>query len=81
MQLTPGFGTVNPFTWPVKNGIPLAYLGRGGEAQFWENPQCRVAMQNFWRDSQNEDLNGATPHIMVFQSLDGLTYGFEIDWC
>lgn len=81
MQLTPGFATVNPFTWPVRNGVPMAYLGRGEEAQFWENPQCRNAMLDFWHDQQDEELDGPTPHIMVFQSLDGSAYGFDIDWC
>ena len=79
LQRTPGFPIYNPITWPVKDGVPMAYQGVGDQKHFWLDMDCRSAMQQFWRDNIGDELEGPAYHLLVFKTLDGETFGFALD--
>jgi uncharacterized protein CbrC (UPF0167 family) len=79
LQRTPGFSVFNPIVWPVHNTVPMAYIGVGEEPRFWDDPACREYMKKFWDEEIGGDLDGPTPYLLVFKSLDDSTFGFAID--
>jgi uncharacterized protein CbrC (UPF0167 family) len=79
MEATPGFATFNPFSWPVLEGKPLAFLGYGDEPGMWSNLDARAAMVRAFREVLNDDLKGPTSYALVFREIDGPRYVVEID--
>ena len=79
MLRTPGVASFNPFTWPVVDGEPMAFLGVGDRDAFWAIPQCRDAMQAMWRDVLGEELPGPTPYLLIFKRLTTDRYGCALN--
>lgn len=79
-QRTPGFATFNAFSWPVRDGLPLAFIGYGDNPAYWADPVIREEMSAFWREQTGEaDLKGPTGYILLFRTLDGAHPGFALD--
>ena len=79
-ERTPGVASFNPFTWPVLEGFPLAYIGTGAEYRFWKNKSVRIAMQSAWEVLELEiPLSEPNESILLFQTLDKKHYRAVVD--
>jgi uncharacterized protein len=75
-QRTPGFATYNPFVWPVRNGMPLAFLGFGADANLASILGVQAAIAALSADMGAEI---APDYAMIFKSLEGETYIATLD--
>ncbi|MFN0023665.1 MAG: CbrC family protein [Parvularculaceae bacterium] len=75
-QRTPGFATFNPFVWPVRNGVPLAFLGFGADESLRGIRDVEAAIAKL-----AEEMNGeiAPDYAMIFKTLDGGEYVATLD--
>jgi uncharacterized protein CbrC (UPF0167 family) len=79
MQRTPGFASFNAFTWPVLDGMPLAFFGHADEAMVWADPAAAEAVRKLYLDAYDEVLEGPTPYAIVFRQVDGPRYVAILD--
>ncbi|MEL6569871.1 MAG: CbrC family protein [Pseudomonadota bacterium] len=79
LQRTPGFPTYNPFTWPVRDDFPLAFIGYGDEAWVKDDKKARAAIAAAGQTLGEEDWDYPTSYALIFRTLDGETYAAEID--
>jgi uncharacterized protein CbrC (UPF0167 family) len=72
MQRTPGFSTFNPFTWPVMDGKPMAFVGHGDEDATWDDPAAAEAVRRLYA-GRGEPMKAGetTPYAIVFREVDG----------
>jgi uncharacterized protein CbrC (UPF0167 family) len=75
-QRTPGFATFNPFVWPVRDGMPLAFLGFGEDDNLAALGQVKSAIA-----ALAEEMGGevAPTYAMIFKTLDGDQYVATLD--
>jgi uncharacterized protein len=75
-QRTPGFATYNPFVWPVRDGMPLAFLGFGEDANLAGVLGVQAAIAALASDMGGEiNPNDA----LIFKTLQGETYVATLD--
>lgn len=75
-QRTPGFATYNPFIWPVRNGVPLAFLGFGADETLKGNRGIKAAIAQLTIEMESEF---APDYAMIFKTLDGDDYVATLD--
>jgi uncharacterized protein CbrC (UPF0167 family) len=75
LRRTPGFAVFNPFPWPAKDGVPLAFVGYGDEPALWEDQAARAAMTEAFA----EELESPSPYALVFRELEGAGYRVVVD--
>ena len=75
-QRTPGFATYNPFVWPVRDSVPLAFLGFGEDDNLAREPQVKAAIAALAKEMGSEV---APSDAMIFRTLDGATYVATLD--
>ncbi|MBS0412599.1 MAG: CbrC family protein [Proteobacteria bacterium] len=75
LKRTPGFAVFNPFTWPAKDGTPLAFIGYGDEKALWTDLAARSAMA----EAFGEELDRPSSYALVFRELDSGAYRVLID--
>ena len=75
-QRTPGFATFNPFVWPVRDGMPLAFLGFGEDDNLAALPQVKSAIAALGVEMGGEV---APTYAMIFKTLDGDNYVATLD--
>lgn len=75
-QRTPGFATYNPFLWPVRDGMPLAFLGFGEDAPLAGNVGVQAAIAALGNDM---GVDIAPSDALIFKSLSGDTYVATLD--
>lgn len=81
MQRTPAIVSFNPFSWPVMDGLPLAYIGTGDTATLWQIADIQAAMKTTWaEDIGGEALDGPTPYLLIFKQLDQDIYRAVVDF-
>ncbi len=75
-QRTPGFATFNPFVWPVRDGVPLAFLGFGADDALKGVAGVKAAVA-----ALGEEMGGdvAAGDALIFKSLDGDDYVATLD--
>lgn len=71
-QRTPGFATFNAFVWPVRNGIPLAFLGFGEDASLANKAEVKAAIAE-----AGAELSPG--YAIIFRSLDGGVWVAAVD--
>ena len=79
LQRTPGVACYNPFSWPVRNAIPLAFIGYGDEPAILADPRACDAIDAAWRAETGSPLEGSCAYLLIFRSLDASTYEAVID--
>jgi uncharacterized protein CbrC (UPF0167 family) len=75
-QRTPGFSTYNPFVWPVRDGMPLAFLGFGEDDNLSRLPQVQAAIAALAKEMGGEV---APNYAMIFKTLHGDDYVATLD--
>jgi uncharacterized protein CbrC (UPF0167 family) len=75
-QRTPGFATFNPFVWPVRNGVPLAFLGFGEDDNLEGMPEVKAAIADL---SKEMGAEVGPSYAMIFRTLEGDTYVATLD--
>lgn len=75
-QRTPGFATFNPFTWPVHDGLPMAFMGYGDEERWKYVSDVLAAMR---AANAGEDCF-PTPYALIFKQVDGPAYRAVLDF-
>lgn len=75
-QRTPGFATYNPFVWPVRNGVPLAFLGFGADEPLKGNRGIKAAIAQLSKEMESEF---APDYAMIFKTLEGDEYVATLD--
>lgn len=75
LRRTPGFATFNPFSWPAKDGVPLAFVGYGDDVELLRNDRVRAAMNEAFED----ELDGPSPYGLVFSDLEGAHFRVVVD--
>lgn len=75
-QRTPGFATFNPFIWPVRNGVPLAFLGFGADEPLEGNGAVKAAIAKLAEEMEGEI---APDYAMIFKTLDRDEYVATLD--
>ena len=75
-QRTPGFATYNPFVWPVRAGMPLAFLGFGADDNLAELVGVQAAIAALSAEMGGEI---APDSALIFKTLDGDTYIATLD--
>ena len=76
-QRTPGFATWNAFSWPVKDGVPLAFIGYGSD----ETGQSADAEQAIRFAADEWEIDELDPqHALLFRTLDGETIIAVLDF-
>lgn len=75
-QRTPGFATYNPFVWPVRNGVPLAFLGFGEDAPLAGNLGVQAAIAAL---SNEMGVDVAPGDALIFKTLEGDVYVATLD--
>lgn len=75
-QRTPGFATYNPFVWPVRNGMPLAFLGFGADDNLAGVLGVKAAIATLAVDMGGEIAPG---DALIFKTLEGETYIATLD--
>ncbi|MEQ1492595.1 MAG: CbrC family protein [Terricaulis sp.] len=75
-QRTPGFATYNPFVWPVRNGVPLAFLGFGADEPLEGNAGVKAAIAKLSKEMENEV---APDYALIFKTLDADEYVATLD--
>ena len=76
---TPGVACFNPFSWPVIDGMPMAFLLYGDEkSELWELPTVKDAVRLAFGDWP---WDGKTPgsYVLLFKQTDGDQYRAVID--
>ncbi len=73
---TPGFSTYNPFVWPVRDGMPLAFLGFGEDDNLSRLPQVQAAIAALAKEMGGEV---APNYAMIFKTLHGDDYVATLD--
>ncbi|WP_380872459.1 CbrC family protein [Sphingomonas sp. DBB INV C78] len=77
LKRTPGVACFNPFSWPVLDGIPLAFMGYGNEKDLIALPEVRAAMSEAF---EGFGLKCApSPYALIFKEVDGPRYRVVID--
>ncbi len=76
LQRTPGVACFNPFTWPVIDRVPLAFIGYGDDKRIWDKPEARAAIVAAFGELDSA-CDG--PYALVFRTLDGAQYFAVID--
>jgi uncharacterized protein CbrC (UPF0167 family) len=69
-QCTPGFATWNAFSWPVRNGVPLAFIGYGSDAAL-QTVEAEQAIRYAADEWEIDELD--PQHALLFRTLDGET--------
>ena len=62
---TPGFATYNPFTWPVRDGMPMAFVGYGDDRDLLKAPGVLDAVEGV------TGFRGASSNTLIFREVDG----------
>lgn len=75
-QRTPGFATYNPFIWPVRDGVPLAFLGFGEDAPLAGKLGVKAAVAAL---SNDMGVDVAPGDALIFKALEGETYVATLD--
>lgn len=75
-QRTPGFATYNPFVWPVRDGVPLAFLGFGEDDNLARDPKVKAAIAALAAEMGSDVAPG---DAMIFRTLDGEEYAATLD--
>ncbi|MBH5322367.1 CbrC family protein [Aurantiacibacter sediminis] len=74
---TPGISSFNPFSWPVVDGEPLAYLGHADQRDLEKRAEVKQAMAALAKEF---DWPEVAPHYaMIFRSLDGKHWRASMD--
>lgn len=74
LQRTPGVASFNPFEWPVRDGMPLAFIGYGDDEAVLADPAARLAIAEAF---EGED---SSSYALVFRTLDGGAYEVVADF-
>lgn len=75
---TPGFSTYNGFSWPVRQGEPLVFVGYGDDAALKDRPGVSAAIEALAED-RDEDDDIAGGYVLIFKQLDGDEYVAVLD--
>jgi uncharacterized protein len=75
-QRTPGFATFNPFIWPVRDGVPLAFLGVAEDGDLAKKAEVKAAMAALAQEMGGEV--GAR-YALIFRTLEGDAYVATLD--
>ncbi|MES1201570.1 MAG: CbrC family protein [Pseudomonadota bacterium] len=75
---TPGFSTWNAFTWPVRDGVPLAFVGYGADAAFKGVDAVTEAVTEAFAAYGVEE--GNPTYALVFKTLEGEAYVAVVDY-
>lgn len=75
-QRTPGFSTFNPFVWPVRDGMPLAFLGFGEDKALAGKPAVMAAIAALAADMGAEV---GPSYALIFKALDSDVYVATLD--
>jgi uncharacterized protein len=80
MQRTPGVPCFNPFSWPVLDGKPLAFLSFGEDANsgIFQLPEVKQAIALAYAELGWDDPEPG-PYILLFKEIDGDRYQAVID--
>jgi len=77
LQRTPGVACFNPFSWPVLDAKPLAFMGYGGDEALIAIHAVRTVMEReFERFGWEFE---PSPYVLIFKELDGDRYRAVID--
>lgn len=77
LQRTPGVACFNPFEWPVIDGMPLAFLGYGEEADLLAIPEVEMAIAAAFEDFGWD--GGPSPYALIFKQVDAPHYRVVVD--
>lgn len=80
MQRTPGVASFNPFTWPVIDGAPLAFVGNGDDPALQQIAAARAAVKRAAKEIGSDDCELPTPYALIFRTLDGERYEAALDF-
>ena len=58
----------------------MAFIGYGDDVLLWSDPFIQNGLRRGWREEMKEELDGPTPYILAFRSLDGSRIGVAIDF-
>lgn len=75
-QRTPGFATYNPFVWPVREGVPLVFLGFGEDDNLGARPEVKAAISALAEEMGGEVAPG---DALIFRTLHGEDYVATLD--
>lgn len=78
MERTPGIACFNPYTWPVLDGMPLAFIGYGEDAAVTAMPEARAAIAAAFV-KLGWDAEESSPYALVFREIDGPRWQAVID--
>ena len=76
-QRTPGFATWNAFVWPVRDTMPLVFMGYGSDKDLRQEPQAVAAIEALFADFDAADSDPS--HALVFKQIDGPAYVAILD--
>jgi uncharacterized protein CbrC (UPF0167 family) len=74
---TPGVPCLNPFEWPVINGIPLAFMGYGDNAALINLPGVEEAIREGFAEYRQD--SSLVSYVLIFKQLDGDRYRVVVD--
>jgi uncharacterized protein len=81
LQRTPGIATFNPFTWPVLDGMPLAFIGYGDDLDVMSDLRAQKEIAKVFGELGDKVLLGAPcPYALVFREIDGERYIVEVNY-
>ncbi|MEE4207388.1 MAG: CbrC family protein [Erythrobacter sp.] len=72
---TPGFATFNAFTWPVLDGVPMAFMGYGDDERWESIPEAIAAMI----EAEEGENPYPSPYLLIFRQVDGTRYRAVFD--
>lgn len=80
LQRTPGIACFNPYSWPVLDGFPLAFIGYGDDPAIIACTEAQRAIkQSFSAYNWDFEVGTSTPYALVFRELAGPRYQAVID--
>jgi len=74
---TPGFSTFNAFTWPVRHGEPLAFVGYGDDAALKAKKGVLHALEVLAEEMDGDEL--AEGYALIFKALESDEYVAVLD--
>lgn len=80
LERTPGVASFNPFPWPVRNGVPLAFVGHGDDEAVQRIPEAHAATAQAALECGFDDIALPTPYALVFKGLDEAHYAVVFDF-
>ncbi len=74
---TPGFSTFNAFSWPVRHGEPLAFVGHGDDLALKGKPGVVAALEDLADEMDDDDI--AEGYALIFKELEADEYVAVLD--